>query len=250
MASSGGINLIYTFLLQEYNIDFYRYITIHHLSDDIGQEFIMKDRAGSLDISIRFPVDGQDPALDTLRGRNLVRLEMIHIALMRWADDDPRVDKDKLESMRRLIIERDFAFDILYKSFSSKVDDRLSASVVIKPGENFYDIYVVIEKDGVEICKSLIYCGRTSNYLDGFFSSGKWKKSKEFILFGKRREVEIHLSIDECRVSYVNLTRYPNPPFFTGMRADISEEQRRAAIKDFEHSLPPAIAGAIGFNPN
>jgi hypothetical protein len=70
-------------------------------------------------------------------------------------------------------------------------------------------------------------------------------KPDELIIWGKNKEMEIHVLVDECKADLVNLTKYANPPYFTLMRADISEEERAKAYQDWHHSLPPAVASVI-----
>ena len=68
-----------------------------------------------------------------------------------------------------------------------------------------------------------------------FFYYGKWHAKNKLILTGIYKEVEIHINVDDCQVEIINLTPYSNPPLFTAMRFDISEEEREKAGIDVEH---------------
>ena len=62
--------------------------------------------------------------------------------------------------------------------------------------------------------------------------------------------MEIHINVDKCSVEFVNLTSYDKSPFFEMMKADLSDEEKEKAHKDYIHSLPPAIAAIVTHEPN
>ena len=70
------------------------------------------------------------------------------------------------------------------------------------------------------------------------------------MITGKAKEIELHVFVDECRKELVNLTPYEKPPYFQMMRADVSEEERDKAYRDWKHSLPPSISSVIDYEPN
>lgn len=78
-------------------------------------------------------------------------------------------------------------------------------------------------------------------YFSGLFSIGKWKKETEFILTGKRKEVEIIVSIEDCNVEYKNLTSYETPPYFESMKADETGAKWKNAYENWLNSLPENV---------
>jgi hypothetical protein len=109
----------------------------------------------------------------------------------------------------------------------------------------------LIKQDEKDKCRLLIYKGKPSDYyIADLFFYGKWKDTNEFIITGKLKEMEIHITIDSCSVEYINLTSYPKAPFFEMMKADISDQDNKKAYDDYIHSLPPGIAAIVTHEPN
>ena len=142
--------------------------------------------------------------------------------------------------------DNNFSFEFICKSYVHKKNKNLVAKVVVHPEMDRFNYYAIIEEKGKVKCRVHIYNGRTGVFFgEEFFFYGKWRGENELIIWGKGKEVEIHILVDECRADFVNLTRYTNPPYFTVMRADVSDEDRERAQQDWQHSLPPAVAAVI-----
>lgn len=240
---AGTMDLIYTFLLQEFELDIYSYIHINQVGDDLN-EFVMKE-GKKIYINIRYPVY-EDFERKSVTEKNSIRLDIIHTALLRLAAEDKKMKATKLEALKNKILEQNFSFHIVYKNHVNKKNKNLIAKVIIHPEEDRFNFYALIEENEREKCRLLIYSGKTTDYyIDALFFYGKWKNINEFIITGKRKEIEIHISIDKCSVEYVNLTSYGKAPFFEMMRADTSKQDRARAHEDWLHSLPPAHAAII-----
>lgn len=242
-AETGAINLIYSFLLQKYKLDFYSYIRINQIGEDL-QEFVMKE-GNKIHINIRYPAS-EDYELKTVPERDLIRLDIIHKALLRLAANDSRIQVKELDNIKNEILQNRFLFDIQYKEWRYKKDEKINAKIVIRPYEDRFDFFVLIEEGKKQICRLLIYQGKTTDfYIDDLFFYGKWKSINEFIITGKNKEVEIHVYIQDKKVKYLNLTSYEKAPFFEMMRANISKEDASRSYEDWLHSLPPAYAAII-----
>jgi len=205
----------------------------------------MKDPGNKIHVNIRYPayMDFESKSVDE---KNKIRLDVVHAALLRVADYDKKLDIDQLEAIRRKVLDNNFSFEFVYKSYVNKKNESLIAKIIVHPEMESFKYYAIIEENGKIRCRVDIYNGRTGVFFgEDFFSQGKWKGTNEFIIWGKRKEVEIHVLVDECRADFVNLTQYANPPYFTMMRADISEENREKSHQDWQHSLPPAVAAVI-----
>lgn len=241
---AGAINLIYAHLLSEYGQDFYKRIGINQIGEDLN-ESVLKEQANKIHVNIRYPVyrDFESKGIDE---KNKIRLEVIHTSLLRIAEYDKRISVNQLELIRKKILDNNFSFSLLCKSFAFNLSKDLMAKIIVHPEMNKFDFYVLIEKQGKVICNQWIYCGITDPlYFTELFSEAKWKNVNELVITGKKKEVEIKILIDDCKIEYKNLTRYDRPPYFEMMRADISSEEKEKAYKDWKHSLPPAVAAII-----
>jgi hypothetical protein len=241
---AAAIDMIYICLLHEFGQDIYRRIGINQIGEDLN-EFVMKEPGNRIHVNIRYPVfaDFESKSVDN---KNKTRLDVIHTALLRVAEYDKKLDVDQLEAIRRRILHNNFSFEFVFKSYVNKKNKNLIAKVAVRPEIDRFNYYVIIEENEKVICRVHIYNGLTGVFFgEEFFSYGKWKGENEFIVWGKGKEVEIHILVNECKAKFVNLTRYAHPPYFTVMKADISVEDREKARQDWQHSLPPAVAAAI-----
>lgn len=243
-AEAAAMDLIYICLLHEFGQDIYRRIGINQIGEDLN-EFVMKEPGNKVHVNIRYPVY-DDFELKSVDERNRIRLDIVHSALLRVAEYDKKLDTYQLEAIRKKILDNNFSFEFVFKSHVNKKNGNLVAKITVHPEMDRFNYYAVIEENGKVKCRAPIYSGRTGVFFgEEFFFYGKWKRENEFIIWGKGKEVEIHILVDECRVNFVNLTRYANPPYFTVMRADISEQDREKARRDWQHSLPPAVAAIV-----
>lgn len=240
---AGAMSLIYTMLLREYGMNAYSSILVNQIKNDL-QELIINE-GKNIHINIRYPVDTDFESKGS-REKNQIRLDIIHTALMRIAHKDKKLDVDKLNAIKKRITENDFCFEFLCKEFVNARNRNLKAKIIVLPRIDKFDYYVEIIENGKLKCKLHIYSGVTNLfYFSGLFNYGKWASDNEFIITGKEKETAIHVFLDKGRVECLNLTKYDKAPFFEMMRADISEEERERAKRDWQHSLPPAYAAII-----
>ena len=245
-SQTGRFSLIYTYLLQQFDLDFYRHILINQIGFDLN-EFVLIQQKKDVYINIRYP-NHPDLIAKHLKDGDSIRLDMIHTALLRLAKEDERMDVTKLEAIRELIIAKEFSFDLVYKSISNKKSNEFVAKIIIHPEEASFSFYVLIEQSGIEKCKLLIYQGKpTDFYIDDLFFYSKWKGVNEFIIKGKRSEIEYHIYVDNCNVELVNISENKNSaPIFNLFKASPPP----GALQDYIASLPPAIAAALNYNEN
>ncbi len=244
---AGAIDLIYTCLLQHYEQDIYSHIHINQIGDDLN-ELIGKE-GNNVYINIRYPVH-QGFESKSVEDKNRIRLDVVHQGLLRIAEHYGKIDIIKLEAIKSKILENNFCFDFIYRTHVNKKRSSLIGKIVVSPKIDRFNFYAVIEESGNQICKLLIYSGKTTHYFEDFFFYGKWKNENEFVISGKRKEVEIHVSVDKCSCEFKNLTHYEKPPYFEMMRADISEADKEKAYRDWVHSMPPGIAAIVTQEPN
>jgi hypothetical protein len=247
---AGCIDLIYSFLLQEYHQNIYSHIGINQIGDDLD-EFVMKMPGNCIHINIRYPVH-ENFESKSVTEKNRIRLDVVHESLLRIAKEDNKLDIDKLEIIRDKILKQDFSFDLVYKVFLNKKNESLLAKIIITPLEDRFKYFVIVEENEIVKCKHLIYIGMPSDYyIDGLFSTGKWKGVNEFIVSGKKKEMEIHINVDKCSVEYLNVSGYNGKaPFFELMKKQSSKDENDKAYKNWIHSLPPAIAAIVAQEAN
>jgi len=245
---AAAISLIYRYLLHREELCFYSRIFINQIGDDL-EEFVRKYPSG-MSINIRYPVF-EDYKEKSTNERNLIKLDVIHTALLRLAEKDKRFEVNKLENIKNEILEKNFHFEMGFRKWVNKKKDSLSCILTIAPAEDFFDFHLIVSENDKPVCKVHIYRGKPTDwYIQDLFSKGKWKGTNEFILSGANKEVEIHLNIESCQVTLHNLTSYEKPPYFEMMKASISKEEREEAYADWLHSLPPAHATIIRESQN
>jgi hypothetical protein len=241
---AAAMDLTYICLLHEFGQDIYRRIGINQIGEDLN-EFVMKEPGNKIHVNIRYPAY-KDFESKSAEEKNKIRLDVIHAALLRVAEYDKKLNIYQLEAIRKKILDNNFSFEFVFKSHVNKKNENLVAKITVHPEMDRFNYYAIIEENEKIKCRVHLYNGRTGVFFgEEFFFYGKWKGENEFIIWGKKKEVEIRILVDECRIDLVNLTRYANPPYFTVMRADISAEEREKAYQDWQHSLPPAVAGII-----
>ena len=240
---AGAIDLIYYFLLREYGQNSYNHIFINQIGEDLN-EIILK-QGKQININIRYPAQ-EDFELKSDYEKNRIRLDVTHAALLRIAEKEKKLDIQILEIIKNKILENNFSFDFVLKTFKNKKPDNLFAKLIVQPKASSFLYYIQIEEDEKVKCKLPIYNGFTNTfYVRKLFGIGKWKKNNDFILKGKNGEVEIHIIVDSCEVKYINLTKYEKAPSFEIFRSDITLDESEKARKDWHHSLPPAIASFL-----
>src|SRR5438270_11111167 len=111
---TGMINFIYTALLQEYGMDLYRYIHINQIGDDLNELII--NRGKEVYINVRIPAHN-DFKQKTVEEKNLIRLDIIHLALLRIAEQNKKIDIKILEEIKEKVIKSNFSFDFAYKTY-------------------------------------------------------------------------------------------------------------------------------------
>jgi hypothetical protein len=110
---AGLINLLYSFLLHEFDLNVYNHISINQIGNEL-EECILKD-GKNIHINIRYPIF-HDFELKTEADRNHIRLDVVNAALEKIANNNKKLDIFKLETIRKKIIEQDFKFEFIYKT--------------------------------------------------------------------------------------------------------------------------------------
>lgn len=201
---SGNIDLIYGYLLDEFGQSYYSYISINQIGDDLKELIMSKGK--NIHINIRYPIY-EDFDYKSEREKNLIRLDVVHIALCRIADFDKKFDIEKLNDIKSKILENDFQFYIICKTFVNKNNNSLKAHLVVQPEMRYFNYFVYVESNEIVLCKIFVHSGRTSLYFfDQYFQVGNWKSDNEVIITGKKKEVAVRVLVDTCDIELENLT--------------------------------------------
>ncbi len=246
---SGAIDLIYSFLLTEFEQDIYMYISINQIGNDL-KEFVMKEPGNKIHVNILYPAY-EDFETKSVGEKNLIRLDVIHTALLRVANQYGKLEIQKLEEIKEKIINNNFSFDFICKAYPYKKNDNLVAKIIVHPEMDRFNYFLLVEENQKVKCRIKLYCGLTNLfYYSDLFSTVKWKSMNELIITGKAKEVEICITVNECKITFTNLTNYQKSPYFEMMRADTSEADRQKAHQDWLHSIPPSHRALITNEPN
>lgn len=243
--NAGVIDLIYSFLLQEYGQDAYSYIHVNQVGDDLNELIIKEGK--KIYINIRYPAS-EDLGIKSAEEQNRIRLDVAHTALLRIAEQEKKLDKSKLLAIREKILDNHFSFDFVYRTFTNKRQPNLTAKVIVHPQISGFNFYVQVEQDEKVVCRILIYQGKTTDWYFSMFAKGRWKGNNVFSIINK--EVETRVLLDQCRAETINLTPYDSPLLYQMMKAELTKEERGKSYKDWLHSLPPAVASVVTNNPN
>lgn len=197
---AGMISLIYSFLLQEYGLNNYKYIHINQIGNDVDEVILKKGK--EVYINLRFP---PPPNFNSMSKdeKNNIRLAIVHSALIRVADKDRLLDVDKLELIKERILGSNFKFELIYKCVPAK-ENETSVNIVIEPLPEKFRFFAIVSDGQATTCRALLYDGKpTDYYIDDLFSIVKWKGKEKVIVSGNQSEIEIHVNIADCNVDYV-----------------------------------------------
>jgi hypothetical protein len=242
---TGLISFLYSHLLNISRLDFCDLIIVNHIGLEL-EEKIFYDK-GKIHINIRYPVD--DAFLyKSAREKNVVFLDIIHNALLRLAIEDARMEPIKLEKIRQEILDKDFLFEVEYMVVPSETDKNLVAQILLHPHTDKFDFFArIVYKEQIK-WEALIYEGGPSSYyFDDLFYNGKWKGDREFVVGGRRSEIEFHFNADDGRITLINTSEDKSKaPVFSLFRINAGSQE----LQDYINSLPPAVAAIITCQPN
>jgi hypothetical protein len=128
-AEAGSMDLIYLFLLSEFGQNVYHRIGINQIGNDL-KEFVVKEPGNKIHVNIRYPAY-EDFESKSMTDKNRIRLDIVHSALLKVADYDKKLDVEKLEEIKTVILKNDFSFDFTYKSCTNKRNPTLIGKVII-----------------------------------------------------------------------------------------------------------------------
>src|SRR5882757_6824071 len=102
---TGMISFLYSYLLNIYGLGFYNLIIVNHIGLDL-EEKIFYDK-GKIHINIRSPLEHTFLNKSAYE-KNLTFLDLIHRSLLRLSNEDARIVPEKLEEIRKEILNKKF----------------------------------------------------------------------------------------------------------------------------------------------
>jgi len=242
---TGLICFLYSYLLDVYKLDFYESIIVNHIGLELEEKIFYDKRR--VHINIRYPID------DTFfyknaHEKNVVFLDIIHNGLLKLAGEDTRMEPIKLEKIRHEILSKDFLFEVEYMVVPNEADKDLVAKILLHPHAEKFDFFARIVYGGQIKWEALIYEGGPSSYyFDDLFYNGKWKGDREFVVVGRRSEIEFHFNADDGKITLINTSEDKSKaPIFSLFRINAGSQE----LRDYINSLPPAVAAIITYQPN
>lgn len=239
---ASAVSLMYTDLLIRDNIKAYNHILIKHVpeTEAAGQVIALGNKEVGVRVHYRTPdniVSQDDDAIQ------LAVLEIIHAGLVILAQEKHKLELDYLNRIKEEILQLNFEFWVEGKHFIHKKDNLLTATVIANLKMKQFDIYLQIAYEGKIKWKVLIYEGvNTASYFYDLFSVGKWTKN-EFILSGKKSEIEFHLNLEDGSLKLANISPSASEsPHFNFYKISIDKEK---AVKDYLGTLDPALANTM-----
>src|SRR6187402_58414 len=202
---TGLISFLYSYLLMRDSLDFYNLIIVNHIGLDL-EEKIFYDK-GKAHINIRYQID-EAFLLGSAYQKNVLFLDIIHTALLRLSMEDDRLDSDKLKAIKEEILSKGFLFEIEYIVVPNNTHKELIAKLLLRVHADKFDFYIrIIYKDQIK-WETLIYEGAPSSYyFDDLFYNAKWVGNNEFVISGKRSEIEFHFNTEDGRIVLINKFR-------------------------------------------
>lgn len=244
-SGAAAINYIYSMLLQQH--DMYCYSIIHINQIGYGgdpREAIMKE-GRKIYINIQHPVqEGFDGFPEA--EQNLARLEIIHEALLRIAEQDKKLNKDKLINIREQILSNNFNFHFIYKTITHKKNPQLKGSIVVNPHLDIFKIFLIVNEGQTEISRTEIFQGNPSTLmLPPLFSSMKWKDFHEIIITDNRRQNQFQVNTLEHTVTQRNLSMFNVPPYIQIFSSHATESERQEGYRNWAQSMPVRLKMGI-----
>ncbi|MET3876967.1 hypothetical protein [Chitinophaga sp. OAE865] len=240
-----GISLIYAGMLIKHGLTYYKHIQIVHTSEE-DQDLVIGERKDFyVRISYNIGVDFAQKEDNTIQ---VIMINIIHDALLKLAEQEGHLDIGLLNLIKAEIIERPLEFTVKYKTFAHPKDSSFLINIIIHPLLRYFNIYLELERNGMIAANLLIYKGvNVPTYFSDFFSKGKWLK-KEFVLSGNATDMEIHLSLEDYSLKYVNTSGIEGKaPKFELMKADAD---RKTTLDEYLHMLNPAIVAILTGSEN
>ncbi|MBN9352181.1 MAG: hypothetical protein J0H55_15995 [Chitinophagaceae bacterium] len=232
---SGLIEIIYSFLLPEYKINFFDTIHVNEIGYDLKESVLKVGR--NVYINLWWPMSVNFESVKE-EEKKFIRLRLVHRALMMLADEDERINKDALEEIRKRILKNNFSFEFVMEELPNELLPDIEAKLVVVPENSLFNIFLYVYKMKERTCRLLIYQGiPVPIYLNDLFSSAGWKDAHHLIISGSNSEVTIKVDFENCKIEYqVQGSTMLKAPYFELFK---SYKYSGEPLDVFVHSLNP-----------
>jgi hypothetical protein len=198
---SAYMNLIYSYFLTIESLNYYKFIYINQVGDDLDELVLI--RGNEVHINIRYP-GVPSFLLKSEEVKNELRLNLVHSALLVLSEKDQRIERGKLEQMRGRIKEHNFLIDIPVNGYSNKKNKDLMAQLIVVPQEKKYDFYFSVVVREIKTFRFFICSVDPLEYNihgDVEHFSGQWINDNRFLLVKSLGGDTYNIDIEEGVVS-------------------------------------------------
>ncbi|BAV07760.1 hypothetical protein SAMN05421788_103110 [Filimonas lacunae] len=190
------VGYIYTYYLQKLQLEYYSFIVINHIDDDLNEGlFLDTGIKGEIGMNVRMPFQKPFDSLEEVE-RSIFRLNVIHEAMLKLANNDSRFSVEVLEQIKSEILRANFIVDIPYWVSSNKKKKEIIGAVIVNPKEREYTFYFVIAENGIEKQRTYLQSMEVNDfYIDTIHFDGAWQKNGSFFLVNTRTGQEFNLGL-------------------------------------------------------
>ncbi|MBN9297991.1 MAG: hypothetical protein J0I41_13340 [Filimonas sp.] len=177
-----AFDTLYAYMLSEVSQAFYRCIFIVQIDKSLDELVHFRKHDNEAHVNLIYPVD---PFVDEKSEfeRNVIRLDFVHMGMLRLAAMDDRIKIDKLEEVKNYLIENEFIVDVLYKKIVNKKDKTIIGRVVFNPSEKVFSFFLIIENFNKERKRYPIGEVLTTEYTEERpYYDGQWISDQEIFL--------------------------------------------------------------------
>lgn len=234
--SFGFLACIYNFLYALHNINFYEFITIE-LSVGEKEKFrlaYLNNRRPFIFVNFS-PQDFY--AIDDAVSKKIFLLNTLHEILINLSETDHHIPSSTLTSFKETILKRNFNFAIALLQVANPKMPNSTGELYVVPDLCFFNFFVKLQTPDKQLI-SLIYSGLPSEYyINDLFYSGRWKGLKEFVIKGKRSEMQFHIYLESGKTELENITKSDSSPVFNMFKANAGSKE----LSDYVNAQPEQI---------
>lgn len=196
---SEALALIYEHLLQHHKQNQYSHIGIIQVAT-IEEEVIFRS-AKAIHVNIFYPTD-KNFEQNSIKEKNLVRLNIVHEALLRISNFENKLDKGTLSIIKEDIIKKKFIYKLKIRSYIKKTSSGIyEAEISVVPKMYGFQISFSFKINGVELWRAPFYRSiNTAYFFHQFFFKAKWRSDLHLVIYNKFDEFEIHFLVEKKEI--------------------------------------------------
>lgn len=140
-------------------MNYYHSVKVNQIDESQRVKEIVWIDSRSAHVNIVIDNDPNFKSLDDY-DKNLIRLDIINKGLLRLTEHDPRFTKDIFEKIHNTILENRFQIELKAPLRISSFDPNIAARFMIILSAKFFDYFITVENNGMQVCKTHLYRGK------------------------------------------------------------------------------------------